>query len=218
MVTSQALKKLRLLGALPDRALEALAPACSVRRYERAAAIYREGTAGTSIYFVQDGRVKVLRALPDGQEQLLCVWEAGDGFGLMVALDGAPYPSTAVAADDCQVVVIPVAALRDHPEVLAAVARAVAHRMRGQQERLGHMAARSGPGRLAALLLHLQAEAGRPLVAGGLTQQELGAMVGLNRETVSRSLARLREEGLIRVELGGIRLLDPEGLAAIAGL
>ena len=41
-----------------------------------------------------------------------------------------------------------------------------------------------------------------------ITQQELGYLVGLSRQRVNRALDALQAEGLIRVEYGGVRVLD----------
>ena len=45
-----------------------------------------------------------------------------------------------------------------------------------------------------------------------ITQQELGYVVGLSRQRVNEALNVLQERGLIRVEYGGVRVLDLEGL------
>jgi CRP/FNR family cyclic AMP-dependent transcriptional regulator len=44
------------------------------------------------------------------------------------------------------------------------------------------------------------------------TQQELGYVVGLSRQRVNEALNALQDRGLIRVEYGGVRVLDLEGL------
>jgi len=41
-----------------------------------------------------------------------------------------------------------------------------------------------------------------------ITQQELGYLVGLSRQRVNQALKRLQEDGLIRIEYGGLRVLD----------
>ena len=41
-----------------------------------------------------------------------------------------------------------------------------------------------------------------------ITQQELGYLVGLSRQRVNEALTRLQERGWIRVEYGGVRVLD----------
>ncbi|MBS0447276.1 MAG: Crp/Fnr family transcriptional regulator [Proteobacteria bacterium] len=45
-----------------------------------------------------------------------------------------------------------------------------------------------------------------------ITQQELGYLVGLSRQRVNQALAALQQAGLIRIEYGGLRVLDLDGL------
>jgi CRP-like cAMP-binding protein len=45
-----------------------------------------------------------------------------------------------------------------------------------------------------------------------ITQQELGYLVGLSRQRVNQALHRLGSAGLIRIEYGGLRVLDLQGL------
>jgi CRP-like cAMP-binding protein len=53
---------------------------------------------------------------------------------------------------------------------------------------------------------------------GGLlriTQQELGYLIGLSRQRVNEALKVLQDGGLIRIEYGGVRVLDLEGLRRV---
>jgi CRP/FNR family cyclic AMP-dependent transcriptional regulator len=45
-----------------------------------------------------------------------------------------------------------------------------------------------------------------------ITQQELGYLVGLSRQRVNEALHALQALGMIRIEYGGLRVLDLEGL------
>jgi len=45
-----------------------------------------------------------------------------------------------------------------------------------------------------------------------ITQQELAYLVGLSRQRVNEALARLQAQGMIRVEYGGLRVLDVQAL------
>lgn len=45
-----------------------------------------------------------------------------------------------------------------------------------------------------------------------ITQQELAYLVGLSRQRVNEALANLQAQNLIRIEYGGLRVLDLEGL------
>ena len=45
-----------------------------------------------------------------------------------------------------------------------------------------------------------------------ITQQELAYLVGLSRQRVNEALSSLQEQGIIRVEYGGLRILDLQAL------
>ena len=45
-----------------------------------------------------------------------------------------------------------------------------------------------------------------------ITQQELGYLIGLSRQRVNEALQALQERGAIRIEYGGVRVLDLEAL------
>jgi CRP/FNR family transcriptional regulator, cyclic AMP receptor protein len=47
-----------------------------------------------------------------------------------------------------------------------------------------------------------------------ITQRELGYLVGLSRQRVNEALRALQAQGLIRVEYGGVQVLDLDGLRA----
>jgi CRP-like cAMP-binding protein len=51
-----------------------------------------------------------------------------------------------------------------------------------------------------------------------ITQQELGYLAGLSRQRVNEALAVLQHKALIRVEYGGVRVLDLQGLRAFRGV
>ena len=53
---------------------------------------------------------------------------------------------------------------------------------------------------------------------GGLlriTQQELGYLIGLSRQRVNEALNSLQDKGLIRIEYGGVSVLDLDGLRKV---
>ena len=50
-----------------------------------------------------------------------------------------------------------------------------------------------------------------------ITQQELAYLVGLSRQRVNQALLRLQASGTLRIEYGGLRVLDPGALRSSAG-
>jgi DNA-binding GntR family transcriptional regulator len=49
-----------------------------------------------------------------------------------------------------------------------------------------------------------------------ITQQELGYLIGLSRQRTNEALNSLQDKGLIRIEYGGVRVLDLERLRGAA--
>jgi CRP-like cAMP-binding protein len=50
-----------------------------------------------------------------------------------------------------------------------------------------------------------------------LSQEEMGQLVGLSRQRVNQALKALEQAGLLRVDYGGITVLDLEGLRNFEG-
>jgi putative ABC transport system ATP-binding protein len=75
--------------------------------------LFEQGTMGDTIYIVSSGKVKIVRELASGREELLKVVKAGDYFGEMGPLFGLPRSATARAATSATVVGYSVQAFRE---------------------------------------------------------------------------------------------------------
>ena len=45
-----------------------------------------------------------------------------------------------------------------------------------------------------------------------ITQEEIGALTGISRQNANQCLKRLEKEGLLRLEYGGVTIIDLEAL------
>ena len=73
-------------------------------------------------------------------------------------------------------------------------------------------------GRIARLLLQLADEHGGAEIPRTATHHTLAQMVGSSRETVSRTLRELQDQGLIDVSRDRIELVNRAGLEQAAGI
>ena len=103
--------------------------------------------------------------------------------------------------------------VRRNPEVGLLMLAEVERRLRDREAELEALAFRGLPVRLAALLLR-EADSSGAVV--GLSHQDLAERLGTYRETISQTLGRFREEGLVATQHKRIQLLDPDGLRAHA--
>ena len=73
------------------------------------------------------------------------------------------------------------------------------------------------PGRLAKALLRLTDDASRKDRKLTMTQGEIGEIIGMSRESTNKQLRDWQERKWIKLERGGISILQPDALLAIAG-
>jgi len=210
------LKTQALFAALDEVELQALARRAHVRGYAQGEVLFAEGDACQGLYVLVSGRVKIFKTSASGREQVLAVEEPGSSFAELPVFDGGPYPASASAMSDTEVLFISRSDVRalclERPEVALKILQVVAARQRRLSFTTVHQ-------RLVSWLLRQAASNGRPPERGTIvtlpsSHHELAAHVGTVRELVSRNLTRLQAQGFIAVEARQITLLDPKGLEA----
>src|SRR5690606_8672321 len=156
---------------------------------------------------IRAGSFKTVVLTEDGREQVTGFHMAGDVLGLD-CVGSDVCGGDAIALEDSEVVEIPFAELDALAGRDPALQRELFKLLAGEIQRerslmilLGSMRAEE---RLAAFLLNLS----RRLSARGwsathfllrMTREEIGSLLGLKLETVSRILSRFQAEGLIAV-------------------
>ncbi len=216
------LKRHPLFGVLGDNHLARLAACATTRRVKRGATIFDKGDDGTSLFAVSAGTVKISAPSADGREALFNLMRGGEIFGEIALLDGQPRTAGAVAMTDCDLMVIErrdfLAFVLDHPEVAIKLIESLCARMRLVSQRLEEALLLNLPTRLAKTLLWLAAHAGSDAPNGKLaiTQLEISQMVGMSRESTNKQLRAWTKRKWVRLERGGIVVLDSQALAAVA--
>ena len=125
------LKPLPLFAGMSSRHLRRI-PA-RTRRFQTGEAIVRVGDPGNGFYVILDGEVRV--DPPKGRRVIL---KAGDYFGEMALLDGAPRSADITALGEVTLMVIARAAfsklLRSEPPIAQVLLRTLAGRLRAAQK------------------------------------------------------------------------------------
>lgn len=211
-----------LFAALDEAELTSLADRAHLRRYAQGDVLFAEGSACEGLYVLVSGRVKIFKTSASGREQILAVEEPGSSFAELPVFDGGPYPASASAMSDTEVLFISRADVRalclERPEVALKILQVVAARQRRVVAVIEELSFTTVRHRLVSWLLRQAATSGRPSARGSIitlpSHQELAAHVGTVRELVSRNLARLQAQGFIAVEARVITILDLQGLEA----
>lgn len=183
----------------------------------RGACLFRTGERFVSLFAVRKGFFKFSVVLEDGRRDQVT------GFALrgeIMGVDGiatSAHTCDAVALEDSVVCAIPYAGLQLLAHELPSVQRALHNTMsrvivreHAVMLQLGSMQAEE---RLAVFLVHLSqrfaAQGDAPLEFNmRMTRDEIGSYLGMTLETVSRTLSRFQQQGLISMRQKRVRIRD----------
>jgi len=170
------------------------------------------------LVLILDGLVRVYRTSRSGREVTLRYARRGDILGLPSVV-AQLSPAAAQAVVPTRVVAMSAEALRSRAQRDSQLAWAMAEEMAGSlfniQERLAHNVFAPVRSRVARYLLDVATPAGPGLVAAA-SYEDIAGAIGTVREVVARTLAALRDDGLIRRTEEGIALIDLDGLREAA--
>ncbi len=210
------IRRVPLFATLSDAEFKSLEHVFVIRTYRRNQVVFLEEETGKYMYIVLSGKVKVTKATPGGKENLLAIHQAGDFFGEMALLDGKSSPATVSAMEDCRIVSIAAhdfyGMLMRNEKVIQQIIQVLCARLRqawAQLQKLsyGTAEARIGAGLMQLARRHGVKDSRGTIINLRITHQELAEMVGTARETVTRTLADLRDKGIIQVEYRRIVIL-----------
>jgi len=136
--TESHLRGVRLLAEMSPDQLEDISRRLRPVRYRQGEAIVREGDAGEEMFFIEAGRVEVVRG-SDQNALHLAELTAGDLFGEMALLTGNPRSATVTALSDVDLWVLGKADFDEvvaaYPSLALALSRLLSERLRSTDER-----------------------------------------------------------------------------------
>lgn len=190
--------------------LERLAPAMMRREFPAGALLYSAGDSSNSAYLVESGNVWLTLTRANGATFFVVDIPPGEIVGHFSALLERPQVGTAVAHTDVVAWHIPQPQLREAVRSDAAIAHAMLLRVLeyavDRTVWAGQTQGQSTRGRIAWELLWL-VKAHRDNVIE-MSHADLAMRVGATRESVTRTLAAFKQEGLIATRRRGIIVLD----------
>jgi CRP/FNR family transcriptional regulator len=169
--------------------------------------------------------VKVFKMTPSGKDVILEIFGAGDPLGAVAAYDGHPFPASAVAIEDSQVLLVPreafFALLEQHPTLVRGLLSGLTHRLAELAFRLAELTGGRVEPRFARLFLKLAQEQGRHERGGvfvpvALSRQELADMTGTTIETSIRIMSRWGKRRIVVTEKDGFLVLNASELETLA--
>jgi CRP-like cAMP-binding protein len=189
-----------------------------VKHVKKKADVFSEGDAPINVFFIKSGSIKVFKSHPDGKELITNIYNANDFFGFEPILDASLYHESAVAMQDSELISIPrrdfTTLLQSHPDVSAAFISLLCKKVVEKEMQLLNLAYNSVRQRTAEALLKVQ-QLKDPSETIQISRDDLAKMVGTASESVIRVLSDFKDEGLIEIETGKIRITQPARLEKV---
>jgi CRP-like cAMP-binding protein len=207
-----------IFGILGPDLLQQLRSHARLKTIERGATVFAKRDPGTSLFAILEGQVKVISFSAQGKYAVFNVLGAGDIFGEIALLDGGERTADVIALVDCKLLVIErrdfLPLVHSRPDVAQKLIEVLCGRLRNTSRQVEEVMFLDLSAKLARTLLRLGDSAGGQKIA--LTQSEIAQIIGASRESTNKQLRDWENLNWIRLERGGIVLLDTHALAAVA--
>ncbi len=213
------LKYVPLFSELSDHDLGEISKVAVRQVFRKDNMILIEEEVGSTMFVILEGRVKISRISEEGREVILSILSEGDFFGEMSILDGQARSANVVTLEDSTIMVIHredfLKMMHDYPQIAINLLKELAHRLRRSDSQIKSLSLQNATGKVASTLLRIADDSGK-IHKGQVEipklppQQDLANMAGTSRETISRVLKTLSEEGYLRKEGNKIIILDYE--------
>ncbi len=222
-----ALKQLCLPAGLDSDQIGELESVVRKRQiYRKGQHIFRQGADFQSLYIVRSGVIKTYTVSEQGEEQVTGFYLPGELIGLD-AIYNNEHTNSALALESSSICEIGYQQLEilnaNQPSLQQLMFRLMSREIQAEQQMFSVLTKKSAEVRLANLLLNISnrlqlLHRSKNHFQLPMTRAEIGNFLGMATETVSRVFARLSKMELLKVCHRDLNILDPQGLAEIAGI
>lgn len=214
------IRHLSIFAQLPlTRLQEIQAFRPSVVNYANDETVYYQGDASLHAFTLRKGLVKLIKTLPNGRTQIVRVLRTGDLFGFD-GFAGETYNHTAIPLSDIEVCRLPLSELMglkaNNPEIENAMMKRWIQHLRDAEDMMLELGAKKAAERLASFLIRWCEDSKEEWVPLPLSRGEIGELLGLTIETVSRFFSDWKRQELINERRGHIQIANLDALRKAA--
>lgn len=218
-VIENCLRSTQIFAGLPAADIEMLSAMVISKRLEKGEYLFREGERSVGFYIMQQGAINVHRVGAGGKEQVIHVFRPFESFAEAALATAGGYPANARAVVASTVLLVPktdfIALVGKRPELALRMLGSMSQHLRVVVGVLDDLTLKNIETRLANWLLkRCTAPIGDQPQTIHLeqTKRVLAAEMGITSETLSRTLAKFREQKLLRVNGNVITVTQPREL------
>jgi CRP-like cAMP-binding protein len=220
------LKKSLLFSGLDEENLAEVAAIAAKRTFTRGESLFTEGERASGFYLLSSGSIKMCKISPDGKEKVLHFVYPSETFAEAAFFGDGAYPAEARALEKGEALFFPKEAfmglLERNPQFSLNLIVSLSLLLRRFARQIEELSFAEVPSRLAAYLLELAARKsttfqGKTYLDLEMKKGELASHIGTVSETLSRTLKKLKDEGIIEVKGSRVIIHDMDRLKRLAG-
>ncbi|UBM58547.1 response regulator [Marinilongibacter aquaticus] len=203
------------------KAVESFASSYEKREFKKKSIVYLEGDWPRYLYYVKSGKIKTFKTNDDGKELILNIYGEDSFFGFTALIKDEQMADSAQVIEDAELIMIPksefYSIIYGNKEVLKKLIEILSTDLEKQEGQLLKMAYNSVRKRVADALIELIDSYSGDLKGKGykIARENIANYAGTSLETCIRTLSEFKENKLIEIEGGRIRLLDREALVRL---
>lgn len=215
----KVLSNFMLFRDLNEQEIDKIVQISISRSWKKNSYIFLQGEPLDNVYFIEDGKVKIYKSDINGREQIVSVFKKGEMFPHVGFFRKGSYPANAEVLEKATLVVVPIAkfesVLIENPELCIKVFKVLGEKIVDLQNRLEEQILNNTYEQIIKLLIRLgekhgtNNEDGTVVLKNEFTNKDLANMIGTTRETVSRTLTKMKKDELIEIDEEGNMILDP---------
>jgi CRP/FNR family transcriptional regulator, cyclic AMP receptor protein len=214
------LRKIPLMAELNDEEIAFVKREIRIRHYQKRDVVLQKGGHGDGLMFLLSGQAQVVDVTEDGRAIGLRMLAPGDFFGEIALINNSTRSASVVAMTEVLVGFLPAPAamhLFSHsPSVANQMLKYLAQKIQRDSEIRALLSINNTSKRIYAFLVMQQKPANDPnapaVVENLPTHQDIANMVNTSRETVTRALLALAQQGIVQKESHRLIIRDPEAL------
>jgi CRP/FNR family transcriptional regulator, cyclic AMP receptor protein len=210
---------------LPKPVMEAFQRVKFTVAFPAGATLFVEGQVCRGVYILCRGRVKLSATSSDGQTLIFRIAQPGEVLGLNAAVSGIPHETTAETGQPCQLNFVKrddfLTFLAEHGDACMHAAIHLSRECQQAYQHLRSLVMTSASERMARLMLDWSRDDFGMATAHGirvaLTHDEIGQIIGMSRETVTRTLANFRKQRTAELHGSTLLIQNMSAIQKLAG-
>ncbi|WP_066313001.1 Crp/Fnr family transcriptional regulator [Bacillus sp. FJAT-29814] len=216
----KVLSNFTLFRDLNDAELLKVTEISIAREWKKNSLVFLQGDPMENVYFIYDGKIKIYKSDVNGKEQIVAIMKKGEMFPHVGFFRKGDYPAYAEVLEPSTLIAVPISqfenVLIENPELCIKVFKVLGEKIVDLQNRLEEQILNNTYEQIVKLLIRLaqkhgtEKEDGTILLKSEFTNKDLANMIGTTRETISRTLTKMKKDELIEVDEDGNMILDVE--------